>query len=264
MCYADITRNDRNPIKRFFQRRRLSDALALAGMSASPRNIIDFGAGDGEFCRLLANRFPDARIYCYEPVSWHRQEAAVRLKDNPSVEIVDSVEALPLGQADLVFCMEVVEHLPARQTAETLAAIHGALAKDGTALIGVPVEIYAPAMFKGMFRMMRRFGEFDARPKNIFRAALGFPTPERPIAEISEGMPYHAYHLGFDFRKLREQLQENFHVLRTVCSPAKWFPAWMNSEIYFILRKAASNYPKPRHVIRRVDAGANRTMKILS
>ena len=69
MCYADITRNDRNPIKRFFQRRRLSDALALAGMSASPRNIIDFGAGDGEFCRLLANRFPDARIFCYEPVS---------------------------------------------------------------------------------------------------------------------------------------------------------------------------------------------------
>ena len=241
MSYADITRNDRNPVKRFLQRRRLSDAISLIHCSTQPRNIIDFGAGDGELCRLLTARFPDSRIFCYEPTLSLRQEAAALLKDTPSVVIVNALDALPAGEGDLVFCMEVFEHLPARQTTDALAAIHRLLSPVGTAMIGVPVEVFAPAVFKGVFRMTRSRGTYDANIRNIVRAALGFPPRDRPVAEIMESTPYYYEHLGFDHRKLRQQLQEQFLVRRTVGSPAKLLPTWLNSELYFLLQKRLEN-----------------------
>jgi hypothetical protein len=224
MRYADITRNDKNPIKRFLQRRRLSDALSLVRKIASPRTIIDFGAGDGEFCRLLAGRFPEAGIFCYEPTLELRQEAAARLQDIPSVVIVDVVEALPKNDADLVFCMEVFEHLPARQTADA-----------------VPIEIFAPALVKALFRMTRRFGSFDTQPKNVFRAILGNPPGDRPLVELAADAPYHYFHMGFDYRDLRRKLQEQFIFQKEIGSPAKWLPPWLNSEVYYILRKKAES-----------------------
>jgi trans-aconitate methyltransferase len=239
MSYADITRNDRNPVKRFLQRRRLSDALSLIKEPAQPRTIIDFGAGDGELCRILASRFPKARIFCYEPAPSLREDAVALLRDIPQVVIAAAVDALPQGAGDLVFCMEVFEHLPDQQTADALKAIHRLLSPEGTALVGVPVEVFAPAMLKGMFRMTRRRGDFDANVSNIVRAALGFPPRDRPVAEIMESAPYYYQHLGFDHRRLRRQLKERFRILRTVGSPVKAFPAWLNSEVYFLLQKAA-------------------------
>jgi SAM-dependent methyltransferase len=241
MPYADITRNDRNAIKRFLQRRRLADAISLAQSSAPPRKIIDFGAGDGELCRLLAKRFPETEIFCYEPTPSLRHEAAALLKDIPSVAICATVEELPAAEADLLFCMEVFEHLPDRQTAEALAAIHGLLTPDGVAVIGVPMEVFAPAIAKGLFRMTRRFGEFDANARNILRAAAGRPPSDRPVIELSDGAPYHQPHLGFDHRRLRRQLEEKFVIRRTVGSPARIFPAWLNSEVYFLLEKRAGH-----------------------
>jgi SAM-dependent methyltransferase len=237
MPYADITRNDRNPVKRFLQRRRLADALSLVQSSVPPRTIIDFGAGDGELCRLLAGRFPESKIVCYEPTPSLRQEAAVLLSDVSSVVICASVDELSFAEADLLFCLEVFEHLPARQTEEALAAIRRLLAPDGIAVIGVPVEVHAPAIAKGLFRMTRRYGDFDANAKNILRAAAGRPPGGRPVIELSDGAPYHQPHLGFDHRRLRRQLDEHFAILRTVGSPAKHLPAWLNSEVYFVVRK---------------------------
>jgi SAM-dependent methyltransferase len=236
-CYADITRNDRSSVKRFLQRRRLADALSLVQSGEPPKTIIDFGAGDGELCRLVADRFPESKVICYEPTPSLRQEAAVLLSDVPSVMICASIAELPIAEADLLFCMEVFEHLPARQTEDALAAICRLLSPDGVAVIGVPVEVHAPAIAKGLFRMTRRYGAFDANAKNILRAAAGRPPCDRPIIEIHDGAPYHQPHLGFDHRRLRRQLEGNFSIFRTVGSPAKYLPAWLNSEVYFLVKK---------------------------
>jgi SAM-dependent methyltransferase len=237
MAYADITLNDKNPFKRFLQRRRLSDALSLVRCRPHPRIIVDFGAGDGEFCRRLANRYPEAKILCYEPTVQLRQEAVERLKELPQVAILDSVEQLPLNAADWVFCMEVFEHLPAKQTADALAAIRGALSEQGIAIIGVPVEILFPALLKGVFRMTRRLGSFDTGPKNILHAAFGRPPQDRPIVELAADAPYYHLHLGFDHRKLQKQLEEQYRLQRVVASPLKFLPFWLNSEVYFIAGK---------------------------
>ena len=240
MTYRDITRNDKNPIKRLVQRRRLADALSLVGSDARPRTIIDFGAGDGELCKRLAARFRGARILCYEPVAWLRAEAAALVADTASVVIASRLDQLPAGEGDLVFCMEVFEHLPPRQTAEAIDAIDRVLADEGLAVIGVPLEVFAPALLKGLFRMARRYGEFDAVAGNVVLAVLGNPPGDRPVAEIAPGLPYHFHHLGFDHRRLRGQLEERFAILRTAGSPFRLLGTWLNSEVYYVLRKASS------------------------
>jgi SAM-dependent methyltransferase len=239
MTYQDITRNDKNPIKRLLQRRRLADALSLIRGDARPRTIVDFGGGDGELCKRLAARFRAARILCYEPAPSLRAEAAGLLKDAATVVVASRLDQLPEGEGDLVFCMEVFEHLPPRQTAEALAAIHKLLADEGIAIIGVPLEVFVPAALKGVFRMARRYGEFDATAGNVVRAALGTPPRDRPVAEIAVGLPYHFHHLGFDHRRLRKQLEEHFAILQTVGSPFRLLGTWLNSEVYYVVRKAA-------------------------
>jgi SAM-dependent methyltransferase len=238
MPYASLTRNDRNPLKRFLQRRRMRDALALTGRLGACTTIVDFGAGDGEACKHLAARFPDARIFCYEPCPALREEAKANLRDTPRAVIVGELTAMPRGQCDLVLCMEVFEHLPPEQTEQSLSAIDALLCPEGAALIGVPVEVFLSALAKGAFRMTRRRGDFDARLGNVLRATLGRPPRERPLSEISPGLPYHFYHLGFDHRRLRRQLEAKFKLQGAAGSPLPLVGAWLNSEIYYLVRKA--------------------------
>ena len=47
MSYADLTRRDANPVKRWLQSRRLEDALRLIPSDA--QTVVDFGGGDGAF-----------------------------------------------------------------------------------------------------------------------------------------------------------------------------------------------------------------------
>jgi len=106
-------------------------------------------------------------------------------------------------------------------------------------VIGVPHEIYLPALLKGLFRLVRRPGQFDARPRNILAATLGRPPQDRPLAEISAAQPFYYDHLGFDHRALARQLAARFRVERTWYSPLPLLGAALNSEVYFKLRRKA-------------------------
>jgi len=45
--YRELTFADRNPIKRWLQRSRLTSAIRMAQQAPPPRTILDFGAGNG-------------------------------------------------------------------------------------------------------------------------------------------------------------------------------------------------------------------------
>jgi len=57
MAYADITIRDRNPVKRWLQRRRFSDALKVLrdAQFGDRLRVLDFGAGDGELVRQMVS-----------------------------------------------------------------------------------------------------------------------------------------------------------------------------------------------------------------
>lgn len=244
MTYAEITTNDRNPVKRWLQRRRFSDALAVLtnGHTTTALRILDFGAGDGELFRQMVS-VTSAELWVYEPNPSLMAEAREKLASFESVRFAEDLRFIESESFDYIFSLEVFEHLPENETASAIAEIHRLLKPAGTAVIGVPHELFLPALFKGLFRAARRYGEFDAIPKNTFKALIGRPPLQRPVAEIFPGLRYHFHHLGFDYRVLEHRLKLRFQLRRKWFSPFPILGAVLNSEVYFLLRKAQPIIP---------------------
>jgi PPOX class probable F420-dependent enzyme len=240
--YSNITVRDRNPVKSYLQRRRMRDALSVLDDldEGFARKFLDFGAGSGELTRIVAGRFPHARVFCYEPAPDLREEARHNLSSFKNVVLVLSLEELEGKRFRYVFCLEVFEHLPRRETVRAIRAIKHLLAREGTAVVGVPNELFLPALIKGLFRMTRRYGAFDARPGNVLRAAAGRPPAKRPVREITAGLPYHFHHTGFDHRELRRMLSETFEVERQFASPMGG--ELLGTEIYLVLRQRTKGF----------------------
>ena len=238
MTYENITTNDPNPVKRWLQGRRFSDALRIW---KKPRydellHILDFGGGNGELLRQLEVSPP---IYAtlYEPTPSLMAEAKQRLSSSDSVAFIESTTVLHDETYDYVFCLEVFEHLPGKETVQALAEIQRLLKPGGLVVIGVPIEIYFPALVKGIFRISRRYGEFDATLGNVFSAVIGQPPSQRPTTEIAIGFNYHFPHLGFDFRCLQRQIAKSFLIKKRWFSPFPIFGSMLNSEVYYLLQK---------------------------
>jgi SAM-dependent methyltransferase len=177
MQYADITTRDPNPVKRWLQGRRFSDALKVlngARLGDSLR-VLDFGAGNGELVRQMV-RIAPIEAFVFEPTPSLMAEARQNLAGQDSVVFLHSLDSVEPGTFDYVFCLEVFEHLPEGEMVKAIAEIHRLLKADGVAVIGVPHEVFLPAMIKGLFRMSRRYGDFDARrPGNVLAALCGRP-----------------------------------------------------------------------------------------
>ena len=241
MSYADLTVRDRSAVKRWVQRRRLQDALKplrTSVVAGKPCSVLDYGAGNGELVRQMS---AVARVdaWVFEPAPALMAEAKANLAALPSVTFLDRTRDTPADSFDFVFCLEVFEHLPETPTREAAAEIHRLLKPGGLAVVGVPNELYSPALLKGMFRMGRRYGEFDARPGNVVRATLGQPPADRPVVEIAPGLPYHPHHLGFDHRRLERALCSRFALVERWFSPLPFGGPALNTEVYFLLRKPA-------------------------
>jgi SAM-dependent methyltransferase len=234
--YAALTRADPNPLKRWVQGRRLNDALAGLQGGPAPTSILDYGGGDGELLRRAAGAWPAARLTCFEPVPALAAEARANLA-GLAADVVEAEAGLAEGGADLVLCTEVFEHLPAVETDAALAAIDRALAPGGRAVIGTPMELWGPALAKGLFRMLRRPGDFDGRLPNILAAAGGRAPAPRPVVEIAPGRAYFPHHAGFDHRRLLADVAARFEVARVWGSPGGALPLWLNSEVYILARK---------------------------
>jgi len=239
MSYAEITFGDRNPIKRWLQRQRLVAAAELAGrVEKFPQVICDFGAGNGELCKVLAQRYETARLVCYEPAPKLLAEARENLKAVSRVEFFEDIHGIAPGTVDLVLCLEVFEHLPPEETVDALRRISALLERGGTIIIGVPIEVGLPALYKGLFRMSRRYGAFDATPKNVAISFLGQPPQKRPIAELAPGLRWYFDHVGFDFRAFKEILGQYFESIEVSASPVAALGTWLMPEVYFVGTKS--------------------------
>lgn len=238
MAYSEHTFSDPNPIKRWLQHQRLDTALMLAGEFAKPqpKAICDYGAGNGELCKHLFKAYGCSDIVCFEPTPQLMQEAKVNLGQTGfPVLFASSLIDLKQHKFDLIFCLEVFEHLLPKEMTEASDQIQMMLGSDGVGVIGVPVEIGLPAAYKGLFRMRRRFGAFDATIRNVTAAILGKPPRSRPIAELAPGIPVYPDHLGFNYREFQSFLEQRFRVLKISGSPFKWLGAWGSPEIYFVI-----------------------------
>ena len=182
MSYTEITFQDKNPLKRWLQWRRLIFAVNLCGSpDASPESICDFGAGSGELCKLLRKQFPESGLICYEPAKDLLDEARQNLQQTPGVTFSKTISPAWLGAVDLVFCLEVFEHLPPAETETAPREILQLLKPGGRLIVGVPVETGVPALYKGLYRMSQRWVRRDADLenadlRNVMRSFLAPPA----------------------------------------------------------------------------------------
>lgn len=242
--YAKITTRDRNPLKRLLQRNRLADALRpLRDLPPDfSGTVLDFGAGNGELCKQIHARWSGAQLVCYEPVENLRRQAEANLAGMASAKITGTLDGFSGNDFDLIFCLEVFEHLPEPQTHEALALLRRLLKSDGKLIIGVPNEIYLAALLKGLFRMARRYGDEDAQIGNVLRAALGFPPKRRKVVDFG-GLPYHLRHIGFDYRVFCNALVQYVKITQRYGSPNPALPVWANFEVYFVASKGLIEFP---------------------
>ena len=237
LSYTEGVFNDKNSIKRWLQRQRLISAMRLAPDADQNINtIVDFGAGNGELCKLLISKYPHAKIICYEPAPSLFAEAQQQLAGLPNIEFCSEVKSIPSSSADLLFCLEVFEHLPENTTIRTFEEIGNIVNERATIVIGVPVEIGIPAIYKGLFRMKRRLGAYDANVKNVFLSAIGLPPKNRPLSEIGPDLLVHSEHTGFDHREFCKKISQKFLLQKKSSSPLPILGTFFNPEAYFVLR----------------------------
>ena len=243
MSYSEITFKDRNPIKRWLQQQRLVSAVKLYSRSLRlSKTICDFGSGNGELCKLLAENYQNTKLICYEPTPSLLLEAQENLSAIDEIEFCKDIQSVAPGTIDAVFCLEVFEHLPPEETTDALQTMYDLLKPKGIIVIGVPVEIGIPALYKGLFRMSRHYGAFDTKMKNVALSFFGHPPKSRPTSEIAPGYRYHYEHMGFDFRRFKENLNNYFKLRKVSTSPFAMFGTWLMPEVYFVAAKASLNH----------------------
>ncbi|WP_206669597.1 hypothetical protein [Brucella sp. 10RB9213] len=110
----------------------------------------------------------------------------------------------------------------------------------GKIVIGLPIEVGIPSLYKGLFRMVRRFGAYDATIGNILRSFAYLPPKKRPCSEIAPGFSYYFDHMGFDYRAFKSELSKQFLIDQIKSGPFPAFGAIFNPEINFLARPRAS------------------------
>lgn len=240
MGYADITFKDKNYFKRFFQRRRLRVACdeALKFFKNKEENlcILDYGCGNAELYKDLRTYIDQFYYTGYDPIEEMLVEAKANIQADDKITLTANKSSLKENGYDLIFCLEVFEHLPEAVLKQELENLNGLLSDKGIIVFGVPNEIYLAGFVRGMFRMTRRYGEFDANFKNILSSTLGRPPRNRNV-NMNESGTYLYYHMGFDHRELIKAIKTVFDVEKVFGSPLPLFPTFLNTEITISCKK---------------------------
>lgn len=113
-------------------------------------------------------------------------EAREKLKGHSCIQLTDSLGGMEPNSFDIVVSLEVFEHLPEKELVEAIESIHRILSEEGILIVGVPNEIHLPALYKGVFRMARRYGAYLARSlQERFVLTKEISSPGRHIPKFA-------------------------------------------------------------------------------
>jgi SAM-dependent methyltransferase len=148
---------------------------------------------------------------------------------------------------DGLVCMEVLEHVVDRRP--LYQHWRWLVKPGGTIVISVPVETGPALAVKQIVRRVagwRGIGDYPGLAPytwgEFFRTlvARNRQPIQRPIHSFPSGTVGHC-HKGFNWRVLREELAEHFHMERTLGSPLTWLPPGLGSQVWFVFRNPPRN-----------------------
>jgi SAM-dependent methyltransferase len=228
-------------------RSRFEIGLRLARRVRATR-ALDYGCGDGTFAAMLAS---DEGTCPGEIVGVEIGEELVsdcrarHGREGVSFAFADELDGpAHAGAYDVVFCMEVLEHVVGLEP--ILDRIGRSLAPGGTLLVSVPVETGLPLLVKQSVRRVagwRGLGDYKYTSSytlkeywsSLFTGARQHIT--RPVYGEADS-PYHD-HKGFNWMLLRDTLSERFELREVLSSPVSWLSPHLASQVWFVARKRA-------------------------
>jgi len=120
------------------RRHQFKSLLYLFDKSPSDIKVLEIGAGNGQYAKLLAEIFPNC--YATEKYSSNIASSSFNYIDTHPDDDDFELVVTPYGSFDLVCCFSYLEHLPDPVT--TLKTIDSLLSPGGYALIEVPNSDY--------------------------------------------------------------------------------------------------------------------------
>jgi len=218
MAYSSATYRSSNLIRRFAHNARFEfSARLVADHCSRDGAVLDYGAGDGHFLDVLAERGFSA--VGYDPL--------------PLIRRGDVFSSLPERSFDCITCLETLEHVSEDKLREFFADVDKLLKPGGILIISVPVMIGPVVLLKALPSVLR--GDDKAHGytwAGLLGALVGKPLERQQDPELGI-----YYHMGFDHRPLRMRLKERF-ALSEINSPFPWLPVIANSQVFFVGRRS--------------------------
>lgn len=107
---------------------------AVAHLLPKEGRVLDFGAGDGDLAELLCQR--GLNVAAYEPSKNRRDVLKKRLGDKPG--FLGAVDSASSESFDMVFMVEVIEHILEEQLDNTLKSASRFVRSGGTLIVTTP------------------------------------------------------------------------------------------------------------------------------
>ena len=225
--------------------RRFQVALSLA-TDTGGRRILDYGCGDGSFlAMLLASGVQPADAVGADVATDLIDDCRTRLGTTGIRFLtLPELSRLPDASFDVIFCMEVLEHVPTSE--DVLDRLETLLAPGGRLVISVPVETGVPLLIKQVARRIagwRGIGDYPGTEP--YRPAEWLPSLfagsrqhiERRLHSNPDGSQFHD-HKGFNWMALRDRVASRFVMERVLSSPFTRLPPHLGTQAWFVSRKA--------------------------
>ena len=161
---------------------------------ASPKKILEVGAGEGYLIEKLYQIFPQSHYtvtdYDDQILSLAKKRLSF-IKSNIDFAIADAHKLQFASQSyDLVICCEVLEHLPDPEVA--IKEIHRVLKKGGTALFSVPREPLWRLLNIIRFHYLKDFGNTPGHLQHFNADKLSnlLTNKNLTIIEVNHPLPW--------------------------------------------------------------------------
>jgi SAM-dependent methyltransferase len=227
-------------------RRRFHLACRLAAQFRG-RRLLDYGCGDGTFLAMACDGPPaPAKAVGAELQDDVVNDCRTRLGDRAGlsfVTIADLGRPGWEGRFDVLFCMEVLEHVVDRVPLYDLW--NRLLTPGGEIIVSVPNETGPALAIKQPARWLARWCGMADYPgsapytwREYARSLVAGSHPHiiRPVHRSPDGLTFHC-HKGFNWRVLRDELVWRWDLVRSYGSPVPFLPLDFNSQVWFRLRK---------------------------
>jgi len=235
MSFSENTVYSSSFIKRFTHSSRIKIAIEiLKSFDSKNLSILDYGSGDG----ILIKKIIDTdnvnynNIYAFEPLIERFEELDIAFKKNKKITISRNINDFK-KDLDIVFCLEVLEHLNDKNLKIAFNRMKKILKKSGYIVVSVPIETGFAGLLKNIIRYIisqpHKGFSFIKYFKNIF----GYK-----INRIEENNDFIESHFGFSHKNLEKEFIRNKLIIKKkIYSPFKVGRTILNSQIFYILIK---------------------------